>query len=346
MELKGAKPGHYKPRCTSCNEKFLLDIPADESIAPTVKGLPHVGERVPSSIEAILGIEPEPPRKVKRAAPIEQRVAASVGGSGAETIAPTALSSNTLTSSDSSMMATVAPEASPGDSAAATVPPMGITAPPSDIPDKPLSHHNRQAPCENDLTGTLGGYQLMQKLGEGGMGAVYLARQLSLDRNVALKILSPQLASDPQFVARFTREAFAAAQLSHHNVVQIHDIGQDKNCNYFSMEFVEGQNLSGATKQHGKIEPEAAVGYVLQAARGLKFAHDHGMIHRDIKPDNLLLNNQGVVKVADLGLVRTPGLQEQPIHEEAAAGPARPLPPRGAARPRRPARGRGRGRPP
>jgi serine/threonine protein kinase len=209
------------------------------------------------------------------------------------------------------MMATVAPELSSNDSSmAATVPPMGITAPPSDIPDHPPRQSQSITPSETDLTGNLGGYQLVQKLGQGGMGAVYLARQLSLDRNVALKILSPELAGDPQFVARFTREAFAAAQLSHHNVVQIHDIGQDKNCNYFSMEFVDGQNLSGATKQHGKIDPEMAVGYVLQAARGLKFAHDHGMIHRDIKPDNLLLNDQGIVKVADLGLVKRAGMNE------------------------------------
>ena len=76
------------------------------------------------------------------------------------------------------------------------------------------------------------------------MGSVYLARQLSLDRDVALKTLSPTLADDPQFVARFTREAYAAAQLSHHNVVQIHDIGQDRGTNFFSMEFVEGANLA------------------------------------------------------------------------------------------------------
>lgn len=317
MELKGAKPGHYKPRCTACHEKFLLDIPEDESIAPMVKALPGIGERVPSSIEDVLGIEPEPPKKVKRAAPKERRVAAGVGSSTSETMAPTAVASG-----DSSMMATVPPELSSSDSSiAATVPPeVGITAPPSDIPEKPLRDAATVPPSEGDLTGTLGGYQLVQKLGEGGMGAVYLARQLSLDRNVALKILSPQLASDPQFVARFTREAFAAAQLSHHNVVQIHDIGQDKNCNYFSMEFVEGENLAGATKHSGKIDPEKAVGYVLQAARGLKFAHDHGMIHRDIKPDNLLLNDQGIVKVADLGLVKRAGTNEtaltaSPSHE-------------------------------
>ena len=91
-------------------------------------------------------------------------------------------------------------------------------------------------------------------------------KQVSLDRNVAVKILSPQLAADPTFVARFTREAYAAAQLTHHNIVQIYDIGEDRDVHFFSMEFVEGQTLHGTVKKHGRLDPEAAVGYVLQAA--------------------------------------------------------------------------------
>lgn len=164
-----------------------------------------------------------------------------------------------------------------------------------------------------DMTGRvgrLGGYELVRKLGQGGMGTVYLARQVSLDRPVAVKVLAPRLADDPQFVARFTREAYAAAQLTHHNVVQIHDIGAQDESHYYSMEYVHGQSLAQLVKNQGKLDPEVAVGYILQAARGLKFAHDQGMIHRDVKPDNLLLNHQGIVKVADLGLVKTPGSAE------------------------------------
>jgi serine/threonine protein kinase len=164
---------------------------------------------------------------------------------------------------------------------------------------------------ELEAHGKLGGYELLQKLGQGGMGSVYLARQVSLDRNVAVKILAPQLGRDPTFVARFTREAYAAAQLTHHNIVQIHDIGEEKDIRYFSMEFVPGQTLGGMVKHSGRLEPEAAVGYVLQAARGLKFAHEHAMIHRDIKPENLLLNDQGMVKVADLGLVKRKGSSDE-----------------------------------
>jgi hypothetical protein len=158
-----------------------------------------------------------------------------------------------------------------------------------------------------ERTGKLGGYEIIKRLGQGGMGAVYLARQVSLDRPVAVKVMNPQLARDPSFVARFTREAYAAAQLTHHNIVQIHDIGEEQDLHYFSMEFVPGRTLGAEVKAHGRLDPEAAVGYVLQAARGLKYAHEQAMIHRDIKPDNLLLNDQGLVKVADLGLVKRRG---------------------------------------
>src|SRR5262249_30086398 len=129
---------------------------------------------------------------------------------------------------------------------------------------------------------TLGGYQIVKELGHGGMGAVYLARQISLDRNVALKVMRSRWASQPSFVARFTREAYAAAQLVHHNVVQIYDMGIDHEVHYFSMEFVEGESLADLVGREGKLDPEVAAGYILQAARGLKFAHDRGMIHRDI----------------------------------------------------------------
>ena len=157
------------------------------------------------------------------------------------------------------------------------------------------------APPRTDVRG----YRIERELGRGGMGAVYLARQLSLDRPVALKVMARRWAADPVFVARFTREAYAAAQLRHPNIVHIHDIGEVDGCRFFSMEYVPGRSLAEVLKRHGKLDPETAVGYVLQAARGLKHAHDRGMIHRDVKPDNLLLDDQGLVKVADLGLVKT-----------------------------------------
>jgi hypothetical protein len=172
----------------------------------------------------------------------------------------------------------------------------------SDLPEPPLNADVR-------------GYALERELGRGGMGTVYLARQLSLDRPVALKVMGKRWASDPVFVARFTREAYAAAQLSHPNIVQIHDIGEVDGTRFFSMEYVPGRTLAHLVKAEGKLDPETAVGFVLQAARGLKHAHDRGMIHRDVKPDNLLLDEQGLVKLADLGLVKTGSAERGARHE-------------------------------
>ena len=157
-----------------------------------------------------------------------------------------------------------------------------------------------------ELPSRLGGYEVLKVLGKGGMGAVLLGRQVSLDRKVALKVMHPRIAQNPGFVARFTREAYAAAQLSHHNVVQIYDIGEDKGQHFFSMEFVRGRSLMDLVVEQGKLTPEIAVGYVLQAARGLRQGHNQGMVHRDIKPANLLISEDGIVKVADLGLVKLP----------------------------------------
>ena len=158
---------------------------------------------------------------------------------------------------------------------------------------------------------------MLKPLGKGGMGSVYLARQVSLDRSVALKTLNAEWASDPGFVSRFVREAYAAAQLTHHNVVQIYELGRDGNVNYFSMEYVHGGSLGDKLRKAGKLPADEAVRFIIQAANGLRFAHDRGMVHRDIKPDNLMVNDEGIVKVADLGLVKTKGVS---VEEDAGGG--------------------------
>ena len=186
---------------------------------------------------------------------------------------------------------------------------------PASRADEPLP------PNPPDMPTQIGGYRVLRELGRGAMGAVYLARQLSLDRDVAIKTIQGKWADNPTFVARFTREAYAAAQLTHHNVVQIYDLGVAEGTHYFSMELVRGQSLDRVVKREQKLDAELAVGYVLQAARGLEFAHNHGMVHRDVKPANLMLNEHGVVKVADLGLVKTPqAAAAEEAAEQAAAG--------------------------
>ncbi len=149
-------------------------------------------------------------------------------------------------------------------------------------------------------------------LGAGGMGAVCLAHQISLDRDVALKILPSYMAENPDFLMRFTREALSAAQLTHHNIIQIYDIGSDQGIHYISMEFVRGETLGEITRRQGKLASAVAAGYILQAARGLHYAHERGIIHRDIKPDNLMLNDQGILKIADMGLAKMRGEVRKP----------------------------------
>lgn len=169
----------------------------------------------------------------------------------------------------------------------------------------------------------LQGYRIEGKLGEGGMGAVYRAHQLSLDREVAVKVLPPRYARSPEMVARFTREALSAAQLTHHNIIQVYDVGNERGLNYITMELVEGDSLSDAMRQDGRFQVEDAAGYVLQAARGLQYAHDRGIIHRDIKPANLMINRHGIIKIADMGLAKRIDQKDIPAGTTVADGETR-----------------------
>ena len=135
------------------------------------------------------------------------------------------------------------------------------------------------------------------------MGAVYKARQPGLDRLVALKILPPEIAREPSFAERFTREARALARLSHSNIVTIHDSGQAGGFFYLVMEYVAGVNLREAIL-NGKLTAKEALLIVPQICDALQYAHDEGVVHRDIKPENVLIDGKGQVKVADFGLAK------------------------------------------
>ncbi|MBI3464781.1 MAG: protein kinase [Planctomycetes bacterium] len=154
-----------------------------------------------------------------------------------------------------------------------------------------------------------GRYRILEQIGAGAMGTVYKAHDTKLDRKVALKMLPPQSVTDPDAVARFQREAKALAKLSHPNIIQAHDSDQDQGQHFLVMEYAEGTNLGQLLRTKGRIAPTLAAGFAYQVALGLQHAHEKGLVHRDLKPGNLLLTSTGEVKILDLGLARF--LQDQ-----------------------------------
>lgn len=150
----------------------------------------------------------------------------------------------------------------------------------------------------------LGDFKLIKKLGQGGMGEVYLAHQVSLDRQVALKIMAKQIASKPGFVERFYREARTMAKLDHPNIVRGYAVGEDQGFHFVAMELIDGKSMQDWLDQLRKLTVGDALHVAIKAADALQHAHDLGLIHRDIKPDNMLVTSKGVLKVSDLGLAK------------------------------------------
>ena len=150
----------------------------------------------------------------------------------------------------------------------------------------------------------LGGFELLGRLGKGGMGTVLKARQLSMDRLVALKILPRRLAENEAFVARFLRETRSAARLYHPYIVRAYDVGQAGGYYYFAMEYIEGEGLNAILAREGRLEPTRALRFMKQVCSALAAAHKAGIIHRDVKPSNLMLDKYGDVRVTDFGLAK------------------------------------------
>jgi serine/threonine protein kinase len=150
----------------------------------------------------------------------------------------------------------------------------------------------------------LGNYLLLEKIGAGGMGQVFKAQHRRMDRIVAIKMLPVAMTKDQPAIARFEREVKAGAKLEHPNIVTAHDADQANGVHFLVMQYVEGSDLSALVKQNGPFPVEKAVNYILQAAKGLEFAHKKGVVHRDIKPANLLLDSEGTIKILDMGLAR------------------------------------------
>ena len=148
------------------------------------------------------------------------------------------------------------------------------------------------------------GFQIISKIGQGAMAVVFKAKQLSLDRIVAIKVLPKRLSENPEFVERFYREGRAAARLNHPHIVQAFDVGEAGGYHYFVMEFIDGNTVYDLLEDGQPMQEPDAIRLILQAARALEHAHALGLIHRDVKPKNLMLTKGGVLKLADMGLAR------------------------------------------
>lgn len=148
-------------------------------------------------------------------------------------------------------------------------------------------------------------YEIIKKIGDGGMAFVYEARDKLLNRTVAIKVLRPEFVDDEEFLTKFKREAEAVASLSHPNIVNVYDVGEDGKVHYIVMELIEGQNLKDIIKNEGTLDEYTALDIAKQIAKALGAAHRKGIIHRDIKPHNILISNEGrIVKVADFGIAK------------------------------------------
>lgn len=188
------------------------------------------------------------------------------------------------------------------------------TEPPADGAPGPRPGQQFDPPSVEAIRSLFPQLEVLELIGTGGMGAVYKARQPSLDRVVALKILPTEIGADPAFTQRFTREAQALARLSHPHIVTVYEFGQADGTYYIVMEYVDGASLRH-TIETGTLEPEHALVLVPQICDALQYAHDEGIVHRDIKPENILLDRKGRAKIADFGLSK---LTRDENHTEAS----------------------------
>jgi len=164
----------------------------------------------------------------------------------------------------------------------------------------------------DDLASAFGPYQILSRLGRGGMGAVYRAIDTRSGREIALKVMLPDLIDDVS-EARFVREWDAASHLTHRNIVTVYDVGVFEQCPYIAMELLEGVSLSERLAQSEPLSLDTVLDVVIQLCEGLQYAHDHGVIHRDVKPANVWLLTNGGVKLLDFGLAKIAGSTFTPV---------------------------------
>lgn len=175
------------------------------------------------------------------------------------------------------------------------------------ITSPPPPHHSEEL-LRRLRSVTSGEFELLREIGHGGMARVFLAYEIALERQVAIKVLSPLFSEYPEIVRRFQHEARTAGQLSHPNIVSVYAVYQGDGLSFFTMPFIRGASLRQVLKQQGTVEPDRALDFVRQAAAGLAYAHEHGVIHRDVKPENMILEaSTGRLALTDFGLAKAIG---------------------------------------
>jgi serine/threonine protein kinase/tetratricopeptide (TPR) repeat protein len=237
----------------------------------------------------------------------------SVGGEGVKTPSSPGGSSADLPPPDAP---TLVPETSPDSGTHAPVPPLHES--PADSPtlvdvaplrrvDSPQRASNIAVPSAVLQVGSVlaGRYEIIKTLGEGGMGAVYKAKDLALDRLVALKVIRPELAKNPAIIDRFKQELLLSHRVTHRNVIRIYDLGEGDGVQFITMEYIEGKDLRSLIHERRKFPPREAVEILEQVCLALDAAHSVGIIHRDLKPQNIMIDDTGRVLVMDFGLART-----------------------------------------
>ncbi len=193
---------------------------------------------------------------------------------------------------------------------------MTMAATPSAISTGPAASVPRGWSLPSDAAGASGSalspgtvlgirYEIVQLLGQGGMGAVYKARDLELDRLVALKVIRPEMAVNPEILRRFKQELILARQITHRNVIRIFDLGEADGIKFITMEYIEGQDLKSLMTEKGKLSFEETAGIIEQVCLALEAAHAEGVVHRDLKPQNIMIDKQGKAAVMDFGIARS-----------------------------------------
>src|SRR5262245_2800010 len=227
------------------------------------------------------------------------------GSSSVEQRAPDSSSAPTVVGADSVSKLTPLPSASSNADSPTAV---DLASPHRPNPDGELTRGSHPSTLQFGLIpGMLvtSRYEILEVLGEGGMGAVYKAKDRELDRLVALKIIRPELAANPDILQRFKQEILLSSKVTHRNIVRIFDLGDVDGLKFITMEYVEGKDLRHALRQQGKLSVNDAVSIVEQVFSGLGAAHREGILHRDLKPGNIMQDANGRVVVMDFGLARS-----------------------------------------